>query len=97
MHSSHRRYQSTEVVSAVNGLKTKCSCGWFWSVWICLFVVCSGRVIFVWMYFLENKVVRRSQEYIMTGLFKNIGLLDSTVGIRLFGALVKTVDAICPT
>lgn len=80
MHSSPRSYQSMEVVGAVNGLETKCSWGWFWSVWICFLVVCSGCVIFVWVYFPENKVVRRSQEYVMTGLFIIIGLL---VGIKI--------------
>ncbi|CAC5407655.1 unnamed protein product [Mytilus coruscus] len=83
MHSSPRSYQSTEVVGAVNGLETKCSWGWFWSVWICLLVVCSGCVILVWVYFPENKVVRRSQEYVMTVFFMIIGLLVSTVGIKI--------------
>ncbi|VDI13691.1 Hypothetical predicted protein [Mytilus galloprovincialis] len=83
MHSSPRRYQSMEVVGAVNGLETRCSWGWFWSVWIFFLVVCSGCVIFVWVYFPENKVVRRSQEYVMTGLFIIIGLLVSTVGIKI--------------
>lgn len=82
-YSSPRGYQSTDVVGAVIGLEIKCSWGWFWSVWICFLVVCSGCDIFVWVYFPGNKVVRRSLEYVMTGLFMIIWLLVSTVGIKI--------------
>jgi hypothetical protein len=45
-----------------------------------LLAVCSACVAFAWIKFPENKVVQRSQEYVMAGLLTIMGVMIITIG-----------------
>ena len=55
----------------------------FWLIWVGLLSVCSGMVAVAWVYFPNNKVVQRSQEYVMSGLLVIIGLIVFTIVFKL--------------
>ncbi|KAK3107358.1 hypothetical protein FSP39_012691 [Pinctada imbricata] len=59
--------------------------GWsrFWLIWVSIFVICSSCVIFAWNYFPDNKVVQRSQEYVVVGLLSVISLMIFTIMLKL--------------
>lgn len=73
-----RRVQQSEVERGnVNSWRK------FWLVWVGLLSVCSGLVAVVWIYFPNNKVVQKSQEYVMFGLLALIGLIVFTIVSKL--------------
>ena len=59
--------------------------GWsrFWLIWVSIFVACSGCVMFAWVYFPQNKVVQKSQEYVMVGLLSVISVWVFTIMLKL--------------
>ena len=86
-HSSPKSYQGLEDQGrgGDSEIYSRCESGWFkfWLVWISLLVLSGGCVVSAWVYFPENRVVRRSQEYVMTGLLVMVGLLMSTIVLKL--------------
>jgi hypothetical protein len=50
--------------------------GKFWLIWMSFLAVCSACVAFARIKFPENKVVQRSQEYVMAGLLTLYGSHD---------------------
>ena len=59
--------------------------GWkkFWVVWMSILMLSIGPVAVAWIYFPDNKVVKRSQENVMTGLIFIIVLVVSTSIFKL--------------
>ncbi|CAG2204506.1 unnamed protein product [Mytilus edulis] len=59
--------------------------GWkkFWQIWVILLTLSSGLVASAWIYFPNNRVVQKSQEYVMIGLLVIIGLLICTIVLKL--------------
>jgi type VI protein secretion system component VasK len=57
--------------------------GKFWLIWMSLLAVCSACVAFAWSKFPENKVVQRSQEYVMVGLLTIMGVMIITIFLKL--------------
>jgi magnesium-transporting ATPase (P-type) len=57
--------------------------GMFWLIWMSLLAVCSACVAFAWIKFPENKVVQRSQEYVMAGLLTIMGVMIITIFLKL--------------
>ena len=57
--------------------------GKVWLIWMSLLAVCSACVAFAWSKFLENKVVQRSQEYVMAGLLTIMGVMIITIFLKL--------------
>jgi hypothetical protein len=57
--------------------------GKFWLIWMSLLAVCSTCVAFAWIKFPENKVVQRSQEYVMAGLLTIMGVMIITIFLKL--------------
>jgi hypothetical protein len=57
--------------------------GKFWLIWMSLLAVCSACVAFAWSKFPENKVVQRSQEYVMAGLLTIMGVIIITIFLKL--------------
>lgn len=55
----------------------------FWLIWVGLLTVSSGLVAVTWTYFPDHKVVQKSQEYVMIGLLSIIGLIISTIVMKL--------------
>ncbi|VDI69914.1 Hypothetical predicted protein [Mytilus galloprovincialis] len=57
--------------------------GKFWLIWITLLSVCTGLVAAIaWKYFPCNEVVKKSQEYVMTGLLGIIAFVLVTTTPR---------------
>ncbi|CAC5386204.1 unnamed protein product [Mytilus coruscus] len=58
--------------------------GWrkFWLIWISLLSLSSGLVAVAWIYFPNNRVVQKSQEYVMIGLLAIICLIISTIVLK---------------
>ena len=57
--------------------------GMFWLILMRLLAVCSVCVAFAWIKFPENKVVQRSQEYVMAGLLTIMGVMIITIFLKL--------------
>ncbi|VDI33638.1 Hypothetical predicted protein [Mytilus galloprovincialis] len=55
----------------------------FWQIWVILLTLSSGLVASAWIYFPNNRVVQKSQEYVMIGLLVIIGLLICTIVLKL--------------
>jgi hypothetical protein len=64
----------------------------FWLVWVGLLMVSSGLVAVLWTYFPDHKVVQKSQEYVMIGLLLIIGLIVSTIVMKLTWNSVLSVQ-----
>jgi hypothetical protein len=56
--------------------------GMFWLILMRLLAVCSVCVAFAWIKFPENKVVQRSQEYVMAGLLTIMGVMIITIFLK---------------
>ncbi|CAC5366409.1 unnamed protein product [Mytilus coruscus] len=58
--------------------------GWkkFWKIWVSLLTLSRGLVATAWIYFPNNRVVQKSQEYVMIGLLVIIGLLICTIVLK---------------
>lgn len=54
--------------------------GWkkFWLIWAVILVASTSLIAIAWAYFPNNKVVQKSQEYVMTGLITVVLILVST-------------------
>ncbi|CAC5409428.1 unnamed protein product [Mytilus coruscus] len=55
----------------------------FWLIWISLLTLRSGLVAVAWIYFPNNRVVQKFQEYVMIGLLTIICLIISTIVLKL--------------
>jgi len=69
----------------VDGQRGNKGNGWkkFWLIWVSFFAVSSSLVATAWTYFPENKVVQKSQEYVMTGLIVILTLVVLTGILKL--------------
>ncbi|CAC5388061.1 unnamed protein product [Mytilus coruscus] len=59
--------------------------GWkkFWQIWVSLLTLSSSLVATAWIYFPNNRVVQKSQEYVMIGLLVIKGLLICTIVLKI--------------
>ncbi|CAC5405913.1 unnamed protein product [Mytilus coruscus] len=64
--------------------------GKFWLIWLTLLSVCTGLVAIAWKYFPCNEVVKKSQEYVMTGLLGIIVFVLVTIVLKILIHFCKT-------
>ncbi|CAC5419000.1 unnamed protein product [Mytilus coruscus] len=90
-HCSPRNNQDRAVQEMSNTEKDGGN-GWkkFWQIWVSLLNLSSGLIASAWIYFPNNRVVQKSQEYVMTGLLVIIGLLTCTIVLKLIWNSVIT-------
>ncbi|CAC5401303.1 unnamed protein product [Mytilus coruscus] len=82
-HCSPRNNQDRAVQEMSNTEKDGGN-GWkkFWQIWISLLTLSSGLVASAWIYFPNNRVVHKSEEYVMIGLLAIICLIISTIVLK---------------
>ncbi|CAC5418119.1 INPP5B_F [Mytilus coruscus] len=82
-HCSPRNNQDRAVQEMSNTEKDGGNC-WkkFWQIWVSLLTLSSGLVASAWIYFPNNRVVQKSQEYVMIGLLAIICLIISTIVLK---------------
>ena len=91
-------------VHELSNLRESKGKGWkkFWLIWAILLTVSSSLVAIAWTYFPENKVVRKSQEYVMASLIVIIAVVILTGILKLiFQVLVsrnrtEVNNQVCP-
>ncbi len=59
--------------------------GWkkFWLIWVVILVVTMSLIVIAWTYFPNNRVVQKSQEYVMGGLFAVAMILVLTGALKV--------------
>ncbi|CAC5395809.1 NIPA [Mytilus coruscus] len=90
-HCSPRNNQD-RAVQEMSNMEKDGGHGWkkSWQIWVSLLTLSSGLVASAWIYFPNNRVVQKSQEYVMTGLLVIIGLLTCTIVLKLIWNSVIT-------
>ncbi|CAC5364671.1 unnamed protein product [Mytilus coruscus] len=83
VHCSPRNNQDRAVQEMSNTEKDGGN-GWkkFWQIWVSLLTLSSSFVASAWIYFPNNRVVQKSQEYVMIGLLAIICLIISTIVLK---------------